>query len=134
MGVDKLVDPSRLRHIFVSPRKRARKTFEVLLPPSSSTAAECEKSVTYTEDIAEWAYGKYEGLKVEEIRKLRKGEGLDRDREWDIWRDGCEGGEYVVINFHPFLELVVIDGPLLIASYFLLTLQPTDLCSKSASV
>ena len=28
-----------------------------------------------------------------EIRKIREEQGLDRDSKWDIWRDGCEGGE-----------------------------------------
>lgn len=80
VGAGKLVDPSRLKRIFVSPRTRAKSTFEVLLPPSFSTPVEWEKRVTYTEDIAEWNYGNYEGLKVEEIRKLRKEKGLDRER------------------------------------------------------
>lgn len=93
VGAGKLLDPSRLAHIFVSPRKRARKTFELLMSSPSSGAANCK--VTYTEDIAEWDYGNYEGLREEEIRTLRKTRGLDQEREWDIWRDGCEGGEYV---------------------------------------
>lgn len=46
-----------------------------------------------TEDIAEWNYGSYEGLKKEEIRQLRKDKGLDTEREWEVWFDGCEGGE-----------------------------------------
>lgn len=40
--------------------------------------------MTYTEDIAKWDYGDYEGLKANEIRELRKERGLDRDRKWDI--------------------------------------------------
>ena len=35
----------------------------------------------------------YEGLKTAEIRSLRTSRGLDTDREWDIWTDGCENGE-----------------------------------------
>jgi probable phosphoglycerate mutase len=50
---------------------------------------------TNTEDIAEWNYGEYEGLRNDEIRVLRKKRGHDKERKWDIWRDGCEGGEYV---------------------------------------
>lgn len=92
VGAGKLLDPSRLAHIFISPRRRARTTFELLLSPSCG-AAEWNESVTYTEDIAEWNYGDYEGLRAGEIRTLRKERGLDREREWDIWRDGCEGGE-----------------------------------------
>jgi probable phosphoglycerate mutase len=41
--------------------------------------------------------GDYEGLITRDIRKLKKERGLDREREWDIWRDDCEGGEYVEI-------------------------------------
>ncbi|KAL2166387.1 hypothetical protein VTG60DRAFT_2816 [Thermothelomyces hinnuleus] len=93
VGAGKLLDPSRLAHIFVSPRRRATRTFELLMQSHSPAAAKWEKSVTYTEDIAEWDYGKYEGLTEREIRRLRKEKGLDLEREWDIWRDGCEGGE-----------------------------------------
>jgi broad specificity phosphatase PhoE len=93
VGAGKLLDPCRLMHVFVSPRLRAKKTFELLLAPSSGVAAE---KVTYTEDIAEWNYGDYEGRTNQEIRDSRKERGLDLERKWDIWSDGCEGGEYVV--------------------------------------
>jgi probable phosphoglycerate mutase len=92
VGTGKLLDPSRLMRVFVSPRVRARKTFELLLAPSSGVA----DKVTYTEDIAEWNYGDYEGRTNQEIRDLRKERGLDRERKWDIFSDGCEGGEYVM--------------------------------------
>ena len=52
-----------------------------------------EEKVTITDALAEWDYGAYEGLVTSEIRKGRKARGLDKEREWDIWRDGCEGGE-----------------------------------------
>ena len=97
MGPGRLVDPEHLAHIYVSPRQRARKTFELFLP--SGTPATLKHCVTYTENIAEWDYGKYEGLKEDEIRGLRKREGLDHAREWDIWRDGCEEGELVKDQF-----------------------------------
>lgn len=51
--------------------------------------------VTVTEEIAEWGYGDYEGLLTKEIVTQRKERGLDKEKPWDIWRDGCEGGEYV---------------------------------------
>jgi probable phosphoglycerate mutase len=36
-------------------------------------------------DLREWDYGEYEGLTSEQIRARRPG--------WDMWRDGCPGGE-----------------------------------------
>ncbi|KAF2838006.1 phosphoglycerate mutase-like protein [Patellaria atrata CBS 101060] len=93
VGPKKLIDPSRVNHIYVSPRKRAQTTFELLF--GNCTGLDRE-NVTVTEDIAEWDYGAYEGMKVEDIREGRKQKGLDVEREWDIWRDGCEeGGESV---------------------------------------
>ncbi|KAK3311730.1 histidine phosphatase superfamily [Chaetomium strumarium] len=80
VGAGKLLDPSRLVYVFISPRTRTRRTFELLLSPSLGTG-EWNKSVTYTEDIAEWNYGDYKGLMAGEIRKLRKKKGLDRERE-----------------------------------------------------
>jgi sedoheptulose-bisphosphatase len=53
-----------------------------------------EANVQITEDIREWDYGDYEGVTSPEIRKKREAEGIERGR-WDIWRDGCPGGEYV---------------------------------------
>jgi broad specificity phosphatase PhoE len=35
--------------------------------------------------LLEWDYGAYEGLTTPEIRELRPG--------WNLWRDGCPGGE-----------------------------------------
>jgi broad specificity phosphatase PhoE len=93
VGSGKLLDPGRLVHVFVSPRKRTRTTFELLLPLGSGVVADM---VTFTEDITEWNYGDYEGLKNQEIRLLRKKRGLDQEKEWDIWSDGCERGEYDV--------------------------------------
>lgn len=43
-----------------------------------------------TEAIREWDYGDYEGRTSPEIRKERKEKG---EQEWDIWKDGCPGGE-----------------------------------------
>jgi sedoheptulose-bisphosphatase len=93
VGPGKLLDPRRLERIFVSPRKRAKQTFELLLRHNFDLI---EGKYTYTEEIAEWDYGDYEGLKNHEIRVLRQERGHDNQRKWDIWTDGCEGGEYVV--------------------------------------
>lgn len=50
----------------------------------------CDASVEITEDIREWDYGDYEGVTSVEIKKQREEAGLPK---WDIWRDGCPGGE-----------------------------------------
>jgi len=52
---------------------------------------QCGASVEVREEIREWDYGDYEGITTPEIRRLRKEQGLDP--AWDIWRDGCPGGE-----------------------------------------
>lgn len=95
VGTGKLIDPSRIAHVYVSPRKRAQKTCELLFSsPSDST----DNKVSTTDRLAEWGYGEYEGMVTSQIRALRKEHGLDTERPWDIWRDGCEGGEYVMFE------------------------------------
>lgn len=69
----------------------------------ASEGLKCEATVEVTEDIREWDYGDYEGITSPEIRKLREQQGLGTN--WDIWRDGCPGGEYVTsfYSFNPYL-------------------------------
>jgi probable phosphoglycerate mutase len=62
--------------VLTSPRLRARATCELA---GLHTAAEIEPN------LAEWDYGDYEGLRTAEIRARRPG--------WEIWNDGCPGGE-----------------------------------------
>lgn len=52
-----------------------------------------DAKVQVTEDIREWDYGDYEGLTSPQIRERREKEGLGPN--WNIWTDGCPGGEYV---------------------------------------
>lgn len=35
----------------------------------------------------------YEGLLPNEIKEKRASHGLDKDKKFNIWQDGCEGGE-----------------------------------------
>ena len=44
------------------------------------------------EDVREWDYGDYEGRLSKDIREERERLGIGVGR-WDIWRDGCPGGE-----------------------------------------
>jgi broad specificity phosphatase PhoE len=93
LGPSKLIDSSKLAHVYVSPRQRAQKTFDLLFSGIGKDGLVKAEKVTTAEELAEWGYGLYEGLITKEIRKGRKERGLDVDQEWDIWRDGCEGGE-----------------------------------------
>ncbi|KAI3007455.1 hypothetical protein CBS147346_3264 [Aspergillus niger] len=103
VGNDRLIVPRKLVHVYVSPRARAQRTLELLeigckerLPWNEARKSEDEEpirteaKVEVTEAVREWDYGEYEGLTSKQIREMRreKGEG-----EWDIWRDGCPGGE-----------------------------------------
>ena len=78
--------------IYVSPRKRDQQTFRLLFRGDIRDVDIADK-VVFTDDIAEWDYGDYEGLVVQEIHARRREKGLDQEREWNIWRDGRDGGE-----------------------------------------
>lgn len=100
VGADRLIVRSNLAAVFVSPRTRARKTLKLLLesggvddveiPGFEGGKKEGGLKTQVTEDVREWDYGDYEGITSAEIRKQREKEGLP---EWEIWRDGCPGGE-----------------------------------------
>jgi len=101
VGDDRLIVPGKLAHIFVSPRKRAQRTLELLEIgckdplPWKEHPEKCEirsdAKVEINDSIREWDYGDYEGLTSATIREQRKEKGLSED--WDIWSDGCPGGE-----------------------------------------
>lgn len=91
VGTGKLIDPSRISRLFISPRIRARRTYELLFDDASR--ANFDGLCEITEDIREWDYGLYDGHLTSEVRAGRKGRGLDTDRPWNIWIDGCESGE-----------------------------------------
>ncbi|KAF5021818.1 hypothetical protein F66182_6144 [Fusarium sp. NRRL 66182] len=103
VGPDRLIAPKKIAHIYVSPRKRAQRTFELInlgldrpLPwtphgAPSGTGLQCEAEVEVTEHIREWDYGDYEGITSHDIRKIRAEQGIKGS--WDIWKDGCPGGE-----------------------------------------
>ena len=61
--------------VLTSPRLRARRTCEL----AGLAGAEIEN------DLAEWDYGDYEGLRSAEIHQARP--------EWNIYFDGCPNGE-----------------------------------------
>jgi probable phosphoglycerate mutase len=68
----------KFAHVFTSPLQRARRTCELA---GFGAVAEVDP------DLVEWDYGNYEGKTTEEIHKGRPG--------WQLFRDGCPGGESV---------------------------------------
>jgi probable phosphoglycerate mutase len=66
----------RFERVLVSPLRRARETCE--LCGLGDRAEVCE-------ELHEWDYGEYEGLTTAQIRERRP--------DWNLWRDGCPGGE-----------------------------------------
>ena len=62
--------------VLVSPRQRARRTCEL---------AGLGSMAQIDTDLSEWDYGDYEGRRSVEIRADRP--------TWNLWTDGCPGGE-----------------------------------------
>ncbi len=67
-----------LARVFTSPLLRARRTCEL-----AGFGDRCEVD----NDLVEWNYGQYEGLRTDDILKHNPG--------WQLFRDGCPGGETV---------------------------------------
>lgn len=66
----------KFSQVLVSPLRRAQRTCEL---------AGFAAAARIGQDLREWDYGDYEGLTAAQIRAQRPG--------WDIYRDGCPGGE-----------------------------------------
>ena len=62
--------------VLTSPRQRARRTCEL---------SGLGLGAVTDPDLAEWDYGDYEGRRSADIERDRPG--------WDVFRDGCPGGE-----------------------------------------
>lgn len=106
---------------YVSPRTRAKQTLDLLrlgckerLPWTEERRSleeeplRTEARVEVTEAVREWDYGEYEGMLTKDINAAREKKG---EEKWDIWKQGCPGGEYVLS--YPILLLAV-----LIVSFF----------------
>ncbi|KAK3215373.1 hypothetical protein GRF29_19g3052309 [Pseudopithomyces chartarum] len=118
VGPDRLIVPGNLAHIYVSPRRRAQRTLELLdlgcrerypweeaeredhvgSGGAEERNAKRERAdglrtlapIEITEAVREWDYGEYEGETSRDIQAKRRDAGLP---PWDIWSDGCPGGE-----------------------------------------
>jgi broad specificity phosphatase PhoE len=67
---------SAFAKVFTSPLRRAARTCELA---GFGAAAEVDR------DLLEWDYGEYEGRRTMDIREERP--------DWQLFRDGCPGGE-----------------------------------------
>ena len=74
-GLAAALSGRRFAAVLCSPRLRARRTAE--LAGLTVTAVD--------PDLAEWDYGRYEGLTTADIRRDRP--------NWTLWTDGAPGGE-----------------------------------------
>jgi broad specificity phosphatase PhoE len=70
------LDGITFKKAFTSPLQRARRTCELA---GFASLAEVDG------DLVEWNYGEYEGRRTAEIRAERP--------DWQLFRDGCPGGE-----------------------------------------
>jgi len=75
-GLEERLRAVKFNHVFTSPLLRARRTGEL-----AGFGAVAEIAA----DAVEWDYGDYEGRRTEDIRNERPG--------WNIFEDGCPGGE-----------------------------------------
>ncbi|KAJ9363484.1 histidine phosphatase superfamily [Paecilomyces variotii] len=109
VGQGKLIQPKNICRVYCSPRARARQTLDLLglgIDSGSISSVTPHPTLCVTENLREWGYGDYEGLTIAEVRKLRNSRGLDKDRPWNIWRDGCEGGVSPEAVSHRLDELI----------------------------
>jgi probable phosphoglycerate mutase len=85
-----LTDNGRRQAEAVAPRLAGREFALVLSSPLGRALETCRlaglgASPEISDDLLEWNYGEYEAVTTADIRKTDPG--------WDLWRDGCPGGE-----------------------------------------
>lgn len=90
--------------VLSSPLQRARRTAEL---------AGFGDRLELDDDLVEVDYGDYEGLTTAEIRERRPG--------WDLWRDGCPGGETIgevaARCARALARARAADGPVLVVAH-----------------
>jgi probable phosphoglycerate mutase len=99
-----VMTPIRFAHVFTSPRQRARRTCALAL---DGRVGEVDA------DLAEWDYGDYDGLTSEQVHQQVPG--------WNVFRDGCPGGESVaevVVRADRLIDrLRAMTGPIALFSH-----------------
>ncbi len=77
-ALDPVLRAIQFDHVLTNPARRAQETCAL---------AGLDGSAEIEPDLAEWDYGAYEGRTSREIRHERPG--------WNVFHDGCPGGESV---------------------------------------
>jgi len=85
-----LTDEGRRQAELLRESLTGRRFVRVLTSPLSRAADTCRlaglgDSAEVSDELLEWDYGDYEGVTTAQIRKERP--------DWNLWRDGCPGGE-----------------------------------------
>jgi probable phosphoglycerate mutase len=75
-GLARALGGQRFSMVLSSPMRRALETCEL---------AGFGSAVKQSDGLCEWDYGEYEGVTTPDIRSIAP--------DWNIWRDGCPGGE-----------------------------------------
>lgn len=84
----------------LSPRL-AKETFDLVLSSPLSRGMETARRAGFGDrvqsdsDLLEWDYGKYEGSTSAQIAAMHSEGELGLNLGWDLWRDGCPGGESI---------------------------------------
>jgi probable phosphoglycerate mutase len=76
LALARVLDPGDFDRVICSPLQRAKETCEL---------AGFGDRMEILEELREWDYGDYEGLTSREIH--------EQNPDWDLWSDGCPGGE-----------------------------------------
>jgi len=85
-----LTDEGRRQAELLRESLTGRRFVRVLTSPLSRAADTCRlaglgDSAEVSDELLEWDYGDYEGVTTAQIRK--------EPPDWNLWRDGCPGGE-----------------------------------------
>jgi hypothetical protein len=70
-----------------------RETGQTFRTESQIEGETADAHIHLTKWLEEWDFGDYEGLTLQSIKDARMKEF--GDPSWDIWKEGCPGGEYV---------------------------------------